>query len=153
MGADGRLQEARDTRPERAGEAPAIDREEDVQERVHPAERRADPDREHRADDVLALAADVEQAAAERERDGEAREDERRRQDQRLLQVDGRHVALGAVESQGKNQLSPAPSKIARYVVERVAARGDEHHETADEEREERRQERCEEASGALGDA
>ena len=42
-----------------------------------PGERRADPDGDDRADEVLALAADVEQAAAERERDGEAGEDQR----------------------------------------------------------------------------
>ena len=40
-----------------------------------------------RAGDVLALPADVEEAAAERERDREPGEDQRRRQDQRLRQV------------------------------------------------------------------
>ena len=39
-----------------------------------------------RAGDVLALAADVEQAAAERERDGQAGEHQGRRQHQRLLE-------------------------------------------------------------------
>ena len=43
-----------------------------------------------RADDVLALAADVEQAGAERERHGQPDENQRRRQDQRLLQVQRR---------------------------------------------------------------
>ena len=59
-----------------------------------PVERRADPDGRERADEVLALAADVEQAAAERERDREAGEDQRRRMDQRLLQVQRRDDAV-----------------------------------------------------------
>ena len=57
----------------------ASDREHDVQERRHAVERRADEDRGERADEVLALAADVEQAGAEGERDREAGEDQRRR--------------------------------------------------------------------------
>ena len=75
MRADRRLQEAGDPGPGRAGERADDDRERDVQERVQPVERRADPDGEDRADEVLALAADVEQAAAEGERDREPRED------------------------------------------------------------------------------
>ena len=71
--------------------APARDRdddgEDDVQERVHPRERRADPDGEDRADEILALASDVEHAAAEGECDRDAGEDQRRRDQQRLLQV------------------------------------------------------------------
>ena len=42
------------------------------------AELRADQTAKIEPDEVLALAADVEHAAAEGERDGEAREDERR---------------------------------------------------------------------------
>ena len=68
--------------------------------------------REDRADDVLALAADVEQAAAERERDREAGEDQRRRLDQRLLQVQRRDRAVLRL-IHGKNQFSPVPLKIA----------------------------------------
>ena len=88
-------------------------REEDVQQRVHAAERRADPDSEHGADDVLALTADVEHAATECECDGETREDQRRRQDECLLPVLGCGRPLDTV-THGKNQLNPAPSKIAR---------------------------------------
>ena len=84
----------------------------------------ADPDRGDRADDVLALAADVEQPAAEREGDGEPGEDERRRQqEQRLLEVrrcelivfhgNQRAVRTDAVRADLKNQFSPVPSKIA----------------------------------------
>src|SRR5918999_792693 len=61
--------------------------------RLQPA-RDARPDRGDRPDDVLALAADVEQAGAERERDGQAGEDQRGRDDQRLLQVERRQVAI-----------------------------------------------------------
>src|SRR4051794_30507890 len=55
-----------------------------VKRRGRPARRRPAPPRRIRADEVLALTADVEQPAAERERDRQAREDERRRHDQRL---------------------------------------------------------------------
>ena len=44
----------------------------------------ADPVRDDEADEVLALAADVEHAAAEREGDREAGEDQRRRLQERL---------------------------------------------------------------------
>ena len=79
----------------------------------HARERRADPDGDDRADDVLALAADVEQAAAERERDGEAGQDQRRRQEQRLLEVQRRGDALVVRLTHGKSQFRPVPSKIA----------------------------------------
>ena len=61
-----------------------------------PSNDDADPHRQDRADDVLTLAADVEQAAAERERDRQAGEDQRRRLDQRLLQVQRGDVLVGA---------------------------------------------------------
>ncbi len=73
----------------------------------------ADPDGEDRAHQVLALAADVEHAAAEGERDREPREDQRCREDQRLLEVERRERSGRRSEIQGKNQLSPEPSKIA----------------------------------------
>ena len=76
-------------------------------------ERRADPDRHVGADEVLALAADVEQAAAEGERHRQAGEDQRRRDDQRLLEVQRRDRAVLAL-IHGKNQFRPVPSKIAR---------------------------------------
>ena len=50
-------------------------------------ERHADPVRADEADEVLAVAADVEQATAEREGDGEAGQDQRRRLQQRLAEV------------------------------------------------------------------
>ena len=69
----------------------------------------ADPDRRDGADDVLALAADVEKAAAERERDGEPGEDQSRRNDQCLLEVECGQVALALPVTHGKNQFSPVP--------------------------------------------
>ena len=97
VGARDRLQRARDARPDRAGQAAGDHRQHDVQQRRHALERRTDPDREDRAEDVLPLAADVEQAAAERERDREPGEDQRRRAQQRLLQVErGDRAVVGA---------------------------------------------------------
>ena len=69
------------------------------------------------ADEVLALAADVEQAAAERERDREAGEDQRRGHDQRLLKVQRRRRPGRLRSIHGKNQFRPVPSKIALYVL------------------------------------
>ena len=88
------------------------DREHDVQQPRHAGERRADPHGDVGADEVLALAADVEQPAAEGEGDREAGEDQRRGGDQRLLEVERRGRALVA-EIHGKIQFSPVPLKIA----------------------------------------
>ena len=81
-------------------------------ERVETGERRADPDREERAHEVLALAADVEHAAAEGERDGEPVRISGVVIEQRLLEVE-RRVTRSSPVTHGKSQLSPAPSKIA----------------------------------------
>ena len=140
VGADGRLQEAGDARPRARRRArPRRPRGGCAGPSSCPANDEPIQTAKHRADDVLALAADVEQAAAERERDREAGEDQRRREDQRLLQVERRERRARAPVTQGKNQLSPAPSKIARYVVSGFLPVVDEHDEAADEEREERR--------------
>jgi hypothetical protein len=69
-----------------------------------------DPDlrgRDH-SHDVLALAADVEEAAAEGERDGEAGQDQRRRHDQRLLEVQSSEVALFALHPR-EEPVQPGP--------------------------------------------
>ena len=89
------------------------DREHDVQQLGHVGERGADPHRDVRADEVLALAADVEQPAAEGEGDREPGEDQRRREDQRLLQVQRRDVSRSSPVIHGNNQFSPVPLKIA----------------------------------------
>ena len=93
VGADRRLQEAGDPRQKRAREHRGRRRDEDER-----AARQVDAlgisvatsTAAIEPDEVLPLAADVEEAAAERERDGEPGEHERRPQDQRLLQVGGR---------------------------------------------------------------
>ena len=74
------------------------------------------------SDDVLALAADVEEAAAERERDGEAGEDQRRRDDQRLLQVE-RRVRGVAAGDPGEEPVEPGAVEDRPVGGERVAAR------------------------------
>ena len=122
-------------------------REHDVQQRRRAVERRADVDGGERADEVLALAADVEQAGAERERDGEAGEDQRRRQDQRLLQVQRRERPV--VAGHPREQPVEAGALEDRLVgVDRVGA-GGEDEEAADEEREQRGDERDEDAAAA----
>ena len=65
-----------------------------------------------RADDVLAVAADVEQAGPEREGHREAGEDQRRGDDQRLLEVRGRDVRSAPVVH-GKIHWRPVPFQIA----------------------------------------
>ena len=88
MRARRRLQEAGDARPSRAGERRGADPEQHVRQR-RPCSRTSTPTQfaTIEPDEVLALAADVEQAAAERERDGEPGEDQRRRLQQRLGEV------------------------------------------------------------------
>ena len=78
-----------------------------------PANDVAEPVGDVEADEVLALAADVEHAAAEGERDGEPGEDQRRRLQQRLREVVRRRVDTMSVVG-WKNQLRPAPLKMSR---------------------------------------
>jgi hypothetical protein len=63
--------------------------------------------RDDRADRVLPVAADVEEAATERERDGKPGQDQRRDDDQRLIGTPTEW------EPTWKNQFRPVPSKIA----------------------------------------
>ena len=74
----------------RPGRRPDDEREQHVQHGAQTVERRADPDGEDRTGQELPLAADVEEPATERERDGEPDEDQRRRRDERLLEVERR---------------------------------------------------------------
>ncbi len=94
VGSDGRLQEAGDARPEGAAGGAGDDGEQHVQKRVQVLERGADPDGQDGTDDVLTLTADVEQPAAKGESDCEAGEDQRGRDDQGLLHVEGGEAAL-----------------------------------------------------------
>ena len=83
------------------------DREQDVRQRVHAREGDADPVRDDQADEVLALAADVEHPAAEREGNGEAGEDERRRLQQRLGEVVREHMSSAGSSSGWAIQFRP----------------------------------------------
>ena len=85
--ADRRLENAGDPRVERAGERADRQAQRHVEERIEVDERRTDPDREVRADEILALPTDVEQAATEGKAERDRRENDRRRDQQRLLQV------------------------------------------------------------------
>ena len=99
------------------------------------------------ADEVLALAADVEHAAAEGERDREPREHERRRHEQRLLQVEAAttRVVVGDPREEPVQSCALEDRAVGR---QRVLARGHEHDEAADQEREQRREERREDPAG-----
>ena len=99
--------------PERARERGGADAEQDVRGRGHAAEATPDPARDEEPHEVLALAADVEEAAAEGEGDREPGQDQRRRLEERLGEVVGR--GLGRVGRHGcKNQSRPAPLKMSR---------------------------------------
>ncbi len=65
-------------------------REQDVQRARHSLEVRPDQQRRDQPDPELSLAADVEEPAAEGERDGDRGQDQRRRHEERLLEVAGR---------------------------------------------------------------
>ncbi len=81
------LEDAGDRRIRRPGERTGHHAEEDVEKRIQPGEVDAEPVGDEQADEVLAVAADVEHPAAEREGHGEAGQDERRRLQQRLRDV------------------------------------------------------------------
>ena len=140
------LQQAGDRPPRRPRQARGDHREQDVQQGRHAGERRADPDREVGADEVLALAADVEQPAPERERHGEAGEDQRRREDQRRLQVELGDDPVLLVEPLGRVEAGAVEDRLVG--LERVAA-GDEHDQPADDEREDHRDDRRDDPAAA----
>ena len=109
-----RLQEAGDTRPRSARERRGPDRQHDVRQRAHRCELVADPVRDVEADEVLALAADVEHPAAEGEGDGEPGQDQGRRLQERL-----REVVRGCVDEVGRRVEEP----VQAGAVEDVAVR------------------------------
>ena len=131
-----------------AGQRADQHRERHVQVRVHALERGADPHGEDPPGEVLALAADVEQAAAECERDGETHEDERRRLDQRLLEVEGRDRVEVPRDLEEPVQPRPLEDRLVR--LERVLARRDEDDEAAHDERDQHREERRDEPARPL---
>ena len=147
VGARRRLQQAGDAAPHRAGRARPDHAEHDVQQRRHRVERRAEPDRHVGADEVLALAADVEQAAAERERHRQAGEDQRRRDDQRLLEVEGGDGAVLLADPR-EEPVQPGALEDRPVGLDRVLA-GERDDEAADREGQQRGQQRRDDAAAA----
>ena len=119
----------------------------DVRQRRHRVERRAEPDGHVGADEVLALAADVEQAAAERERDRQAGEDQRRRDDQRLLEVEGGDDAVVLADPR-EEPVQPGAVEDRPVGRDRVLAR-ERDDEAADREGQQRGQQRRDDAAAA----
>ena len=93
-------------------------------------------------DDVLTLATDVEETAPEGERDGKTREDERRRDDQRLLHVERGGLSLCSLNP-GEEPVEAGALEDRAIGRERVLARRDENDEAADGKSEERRSARA----------
>src|SRR5581483_7909425 len=88
----GRLQEPGDARPHRTRDRRGADSQQHMRKRRPAREGDTDPVGHDQPDEVLALAADVEEAAPERERDGDSDEDQCRRREQRLAQVERAEV-------------------------------------------------------------
>ena len=141
------LQQARDRPPGRASEAGRHHREQDVGQGGHRRERGADPDGEVGADEVLALAADVEEAAAEGEGDRQAGEDQRRRGEQRLLEVQLGDDPVVLADPR-EEPVEPGAVEDRLVGLDRVAA-GGEHDEAADDEGEEDRDDRRDDPAAA----
>ena len=102
VGADGGAEEAGDAAPERSAKDAGQDAEADVERPAQPLQVRPDEQGEDEPDPVLALAADVEEAAPEREGDGERGEDQRRRGPERLLEVARRRPSCPARSATGR---------------------------------------------------
>ncbi len=145
--ARGRLEQPGDPRPEPADDAASHDRRHDMQQGGQAVQRGADVDGGEAADEVLTLAADVEQAGAERERDGEAGEDQGCRDDQRLLQVQPGDQAVLARDP-GEQPVQPRALEDRPVGADRVGA-GGEHDEAADRERHQRGDHRDQDAAAA----
>ena len=127
---------------------PATMQRHDVQGAAEALQVRPDEQGEDEPDPVLALPADVEEAAPKRERDGERGENQRRRGAERLLEVARRLARLlsrqplvGPVEARS---LEDRPVRRDRVVA------GEEDDEAPDQEGQDRGRERDEEAPGAL---
>ena len=159
VGADRRLQEAGDPGPHGARQSRRDDRHEDVQPGGQEVEPDADLDGGDRADDVLALPADVEEPAAEGEGHGQAREDEDGELDQRLLEVAGSHAELvaripdGAGRVPRKEPVEPRAVEDLPVRRQRVLAAEDEDDQAGDEEGKDGRHERRHDPAGALVDS
>ena len=122
-----------------------------MQERRKRVERRADPHRGDRADDVLPLPADVEQPAAECERDGQSCEDEHRELDECLLEIARGDAWIGA-RLPGEEPVEPRSVEDRPVGGERILSADHEHDQAAYEEREEQGQKRDRNGAGATAE-
>src|SRR5262249_13639057 len=106
-----------------------------------------------RAGEVLSLAADVEEPAAEGKRDGEPGEHEGRPEEQRLLEVE-RRVAVDARDPR-KEPVQAGAVEDRPIRLERVAQapRRQQHHHAADHEREQDREHRSQDPLRSLKNA
>ena len=87
IGAEAQLEHAGEQRPERTDESRGQDHSRDQQRRGQGGHGEADPGGGRRAEEELPFRAEIERAAAERDRDGEAREGERDGAEQRLAEA------------------------------------------------------------------
>src|SRR5919108_406655 len=142
-------EETGDPSPDGAGERGRDDREQHVRHRRQGREPHAHLEPDDAADDVLALPADVEEAAAEGEGHREPGQDERHRQDERLLQVQRRAEPLGPVHP-WEEPVQPRAVEDLLVGPERVLAGRDEDDEPADEERDDGGEDRRDDAARAL---
>ena len=141
-----RLQEPRDGRPYRAHQRRRDGREEHRLAAVAGpviGDVQADQHCEVGADPVLALTADVEEAAAEGEADGEPGQDERRRVGERVRQVDLGDDRVDVHRVAGQVLERPVePCADRELLVDRERVRADQDHDEPAEH--ERDQDGCE---------
>src|SRR5918996_686061 len=149
VGAGGRLQESGDPAPDRAGEDRGDHGEDHVQRGREALEVRPEPDGRQEADPVLALPSDVEHPAAECEGHCECGQDERRHDDERLLEV---ACLLGRLPYARDEPGEPRALEDGLVGLEgrRDALLGDDHDEPADDEGEQRRGDGDEQAARPL---
>ena len=145
VGADGRLQDPGDSAPDRRRRRSDAEREEDVERPRRPLEVRPDVEGREEADPVLALPADVEEAAAEGERDRDSGQDERRHQDERLLEVV--RGVLARLARHPREEPVQAGALEDRLVGRDRVRAGDQDDEAADQEGEHRRGDRDEDTA------
>ena len=147
--ADRGAEQSCDSRPGRSCECGQHDGEHDVRRFWH----RREPDPRLNGDDgpdrVLALAADVEEAAPKREGDGEAREHQRGHDQQRLLEIESGVVARDPADPR-KQPVQPSPVEDCAVRTKWILPGRRDDDESADDEGEERRDQRRDDSAGAL---
>ena len=146
VGADRRLEDSGDSGPQSTRESPGAGGENDVRNVRQIRHRHSNLRCGDHPGDVLALAADVEEPAPEREGHRETDEDQRRRDDQRLLEVEGRSEPLLAANP-GEEPVEAGAVEDRLVGVDRVLAGCEEDDEPSDEEGEQRCEDRCDDSA------